>query len=318
MRRRRRSRKSMDDYSDYYEEEVPLQERRKKKPRDPNAGLSLPPAMVHLMILASVGLVLLGLVWMTAGGPVLEKTLQALVAPAGLVWMGLFTVTYFCLLNRQGFPAFLSFACWMLLTISGNSLIAAWMIGSLQNPYVDFQLESLKPLDVVAVLGGGQTTTPAGEPQISDAGDRALMAWRLLRENKTQRIICAGNSSLPLAEGELAQADALEKILLSLGVSEGKVLKIGGRNTLQEIQALDKWITQNNGGRLRLGIVTSAWHLPRAMRLAKSVGIKAEPIPADFSNTRVGQSPNLLIPSSENLHHTTLAAKEYLAGLFGR
>lgn len=316
-RRRRRSRNPMDEYADYYEDDTP-QPKRRKKQRDPESRLQLPPSLVHLLILAAVGLILLGLVWVTAGGPVLEKTLQALMAPLGLLWFGLFLVTYFCLLRKQGFPAFISFVCWMLLTIGGNGLVSALLVNSLQGQYDEFRIANAPQLDIVAVLGGGLMTTSNGEPQITDAGDRALLAWRLYQAGKVERIICTGTSGLPLAEGELTQADALEKILLSLGVPQDKIIKIGGRNTIQEIQALDKWLTENDAARLQKGIVTSAWHLPRAMRLAETVGISAEPLPADFSDTRIKASPDLLIPASANLHQVTLCIREYLAGLLGR
>ena len=106
-----------DEYSDYYEDEVRLEDRKKKRrERAENSKFHLPPTVIHLMVLASIGVLLLGLLWATAGGPVLEKTLQALAAPLGLLWLGLFAVTYFCLLNRLGFPALVSFCCWAMLT----------------------------------------------------------------------------------------------------------------------------------------------------------------------------------------------------------
>ena len=243
-RRSRRTRDGVDDYSEYYDEEVQLDGRRTKREREPSTKLQLPPWLVHLMILACVGLLLLGLLWATAGGPVLEKTLQALVAPLGLVWLGLFTVTYFCLLNKLGFPAFVSFACWIVLTVSGNAIFSGLMVSSLQGEFEAFNFGELKHLDVAVILGGGMMTTPSGDAQVTDAGDRAIMALRLLREGKADRIICTGTSGLPLADGELTQADSLEKLLLSLGVTQDKIVKIGGRNTIQEMQALDKWLSQ--------------------------------------------------------------------------
>ena len=319
-RKPRRHRDPMrDEYADYYEDEVRLEDRKKKRrEKAENSKFQLPPTAIHLMVLASIGILLLGLLWATAGGPVLEKTLQALAAPLGILWLGLFAVTYFCLLNRLGFPALVSFSCWALLTLCGNAIFSGLIIDSLQGRYDDFDVNSLQKMDVVVVLGGGQMTTPVGTSQISDAGDRLILAVQLFRLGKVDRIICTGTSGLPLADGEKTQADAGAEILISLGVPKDKILKIGGRNTIQEMQALDDWISSNEATKLRKGIITSAWHLPRAMRLAESVGIVAEPIPADFSNTQLKSSPDLLIPSSDNLHQVTFCLKEYLAKLVGR
>ncbi len=316
-KRRRPYRDPMrDEYSEYYEDEVRLEERRKK--RDNTGKFQLPFSFIHLLIIACIGLLLLGLVWATGGGVVLEKTLQALVAPIGMIWIGLFLSTYFCLLYKQAFPAAISFASWILLTVCGNAFVASSMANALQSDYNEFSLAELKPLDVILVLGGGQATTPNGTAQTTWSGDRAVLAARIFKEGKTDRIICGGTSALPLAKGQLKQNDALQQILISLGVPEDKIIKIGGRNTSQEIQAFDKWIASNNAIKLRKGIVTSAWHMQRAQRLAKTVGINAEPLPADFSKSRVGQGPDRLIPSSANLVRTTAFMREYLAGLVGR
>jgi uncharacterized SAM-binding protein YcdF (DUF218 family) len=320
MKRRNRRTRDLqrDEYAGYFDDHEGPTRERARKPRDPGDGIQMPSWVLHLGILAGIALLLLGLVRFTAGGPAMEKTLQALAAPTGLLWIGLFLVTYFCLLYRAGFPAFLAGVCWLLLTLSGNSLVAGMLANSLQGRYTDFRMDQVEPLDVIAVLGGGLRTAPSGRPQIADGGDRAMLAYRLFQAGKVQRIICTGTSGLPLSEGELAQADALEAFLLSLGVPQQQLVKIGGRNTWQEIQALDKWMTENQGTKLKTGIVTSAWHLPRAMRLAEAVGIKAEPLPADFANTRVTQSPYLLIPGSGNLDTVTRCLKEYLAALVGR
>ncbi len=49
---------------------------------------------------------------------------------------------------------------------------------------------------------------------------------------------------------------------------------------------------------LSVGILTSAWHLPRAMKLAKKYGIEATPIPSNFLTEPTHRDPNLLIPST--------------------
>ena len=144
------------------------------------------------------------------------------------------------------------------------------------------------------------------------------MAARVMLEGKADRLICSGTDPLDRQRDGMAAADSMERVLLSLNVPQEKILKIGGRNTLEEIQAFDQWLTANNAGGLRKGIVTSAWHMPRALRLAETVGVQAAAIPADFFNDRFQQSPNLLVPGVENLTGVTMLLKEHWAGWFGR
>ena len=318
-RRNRRIRdRQKDEYADYFDEESSPQPTRKSS-EDRQEKVTLPAWSLHLAIIGVVAVLLLSLIGLTAGRTTLEKTLQALLAPAGLLWMGLFLTTYFSLLNRQGFPAFLAFSCWILLSLSGNAIVASLMMDKLQEPYANFETANLQKLDVVIVLGGGLMTLPNGKPQINDAGDRAMQAYLLFKAGKVDRIICSGVSGLPLFEGqEMDPGEALESLLISMGIPQEKIITIGGRNTYEEFQAFDQWITENAATSARKGIITSAWHLPRAMRLANSVGIQAEPIPADFSGTRLRQSPALLIPSSDNMETVRRCLKEWMARLVGR
>ena len=318
-RNRRIRDRQRDEYADYFDEEASPSRPNRTSKNESQDGVTLPAWSLHLFIMGVAAALLLGLIWLTAGRFTLEKTLQALLAPAGLLWVGLFLCTYFCLLNRQGFPAFLSFLCWLLLTVSGNAIVAALMVNALQGQYSDFHPDQLEPLDVIIVLGGGLMTLPDGRPQINDAGDRAMQAFLLFQKGKVDRILCSGTSGLPLLEGkELDPGEALSQLLISMGVPEEKITIIGGRNTFGEMQAWDQWIQDNNASAQRKGIVTSAWHMPRAIRLASSVGIDAEPIPADFHGTQLQQSPTLIIPSSGNMRKVRACLKEWLAGLVGR
>ena len=318
-RNRRLRDRQRDEYADYYDEEASPSRPSRAAKKEPQDGITLPAWSLHLLVMGVVATLLLGLIGLTAGRFTLEKTLQALLAPAGLLWVGLFLCTYFCLLNRQGFPAFLSFLCWLLLTVSGNAIVAALMVNALQGQYSDYNPEQLEPLDVAIVLGGGLMTLPDGRPQINDAGDRAMQAFLLFQKGKVDRILCSGTAGLPLFEGkELDPGEALKQLLISMGVPEEKISIIGGRNTFGEMQAWDQWLQENNASAMRKGIVTSAWHMPRALRLASSVGIEAVPIPADFYDTQLQQSPTLIIPSSGNMQKVRSCMKEWLARLVGR
>lgn len=69
----------------------------------------------------------------------------------------------------------------------------------------------------------------------------------------------------------------------------------------------------------RLGLVTSAWHMHRAMRLAGNHGIPLEPLPADFRGSDVQWNTwSLIVPSGSGFFNCQTACKEILAGLVGK
>ena len=77
-------------------------------------------------------------------------------------------------------------------------------------------------------------------------------------------------------------------------------------------------------GDRRVGILTSAWHLPRAMRLAESAGVQAVPVPSNFigrgvvRNTPVGAIIRDCVPHHDALMINARAMKEYLATIVRR
>jgi len=81
------------------------------------------------------------------------------------------------------------------------------------------------------------------------------------------------------------------------------------------MQHLREWLGEQPEGH-RVGILTSAWHLPRAMRLAEARGIEATAIPSDFRSAFIVPSVNMLVPTANGLEISTIAVKEYLAPSF--
>jgi len=106
-------------------------------------------------------------------------------------------------------------------------------------------------------------------------------------------------------------------ILNDFGIPSDSIETIAGANTSQEMQEIKKWMAANPEA-TRIGILTSAWHLNRAMRLANAAGIEATPIPADFMSTYAPVSADWVIPTSENLFRSSRALREYLAALVRR
>ena len=68
----------------------------------------------------------------------------------------------------------------------------------------------------------------------------------------------------------------------------------------------------------RIGLVSSAWHPPRAQRLLGDVGETVVPIPSDFRSGFWIPSPDMLVPQAGHLETTQLIVKEILAGWVGR
>ena len=93
---------------------------------------------------------------------------------------------------------------------------------------------------------------------------------------------------------------------------------IRGKNTFEEMQNAKLFLEQQKLSDGKIGIVSSAWHLNRAGRLAQSNGLDPVLIPADFRSTFFTNGPNLVIPAAHHLGTSARCIKEHLATLVGR
>lgn len=253
------------------------------------------------------------------GITMLEKTLTSLVMPIGLVWVGLIPLTYLLLLSRQKILGFLSLGCLLAITLGGNQFVSNYFAYSLEAPFSQIDIAQIPTLDAVIVLGGGTSSTYNNRVQLGMAGDRVATAARLYHSGQVKKIICTGSQSFRASPEDLHPREEAKLILTEFGIPASAVILLEGENTSQEMNSLKSWIPEHiNSPQPRVGLITSAWHLNRALRLAKSQGLEFEPIPSNFISGPVNPSPHWVIPSGDNLATTGRIVKEYLAAIVSR
>jgi len=168
--------------------------------------------------------------------------------------------------------------------------------------------------DAIVVLGG--VISPANppeqpEPDLHEQADRIWQAARLFRRGVAPRIIVSGGSFVAARGGPPAtEAEAMRVFLLDLGVpadaitDEGKAL-----NTIENIRNVRAIV-----GSGRVALVTSAFHMPRALQLAARAGLEVGAFPTDYSGPLALRAwwDNWL-PSLGALQATTTALREIVA-----
>lgn len=206
-------------------------------------------------------------------------------------------VTGACLLRfsrRKKTGRVLALAGGAWLVVCSNVGVGTWLVRGLEARYPAqpaFTADAPLPAPLarcayVAVLGGGHSVVdgwPANQQLSDSALARIVEGVRIVRRLPDARLIVSGPPDDH--DGGPAHASLLREVAVALGVPRDRIIEITtARDTEAEAGAIGA-ITHDTP----VALVTSAWHMPRAMGLCRRQGIDALACPADY----VGRPPRL-------------------------
>lgn len=238
-----------------------------------------------------------------------------------LLWMCMPTTV--CHLLLVGVWVWLLRRChWRASAVMGVALLGLsvmslpWMANrlgaSLEGRYPPKPLSEIPQADAILLLGGGVGGIEEGVPypECFSAADRVVMAARLYHAGKARLIIPSGGGA------ELAERPLLE----TMRVPPSAILcETEARDTAENATKMLA-ILRARGCRKAL-VVTSSWHLPRAMMLFQAPDIEFIPVGCDYEATLAEQQASKApmwqkLPTQESAMRTSLYIKEYLGILF--
>ncbi|MFT3722202.1 MAG: YdcF family protein [Hyphomonadaceae bacterium] len=164
----------------------------------------------------------------------------------------------------------------------------------------------------VILLGGGVNPHPQGTgvvDDLNDAADRVRETARLARQFPAIPVLVSGGQAFENG-AHRSEAAAMADLLVELGVARDRIILESSSRTTAENAAL----TAKEIKDAPFLLVTSAFHMPRAVGTFRKAGVRVLPAPTDW---RVPEtwSP-LQFNAANNLGKWDLAVREYL-GLAG-
>lgn len=216
----------------------------------------------------------------------------------------------------------------IILYLASNHWVANGLARSLEWRYMP--MENIPEADVILVLGGG--TQPAEYPrpivEMNGAGDRTLYAAWLYHQGYADHLLLSGGRipwQSPANFDLETPAEEMAFIMKMLAVPEGAIwLEKDSRNTYENA-LFSKRVLEDQGIE-RIILVTSAMHMPRAIRLFEAQGLEVIPAPVDYrvvesdwvnlQEISIPQHILRLLPSADNLSLTTSTMKEYIGMLY--
>lgn len=193
----------------------------------------------------------------------------------------------------------------LVLLASSTGVVANLFLRPLENAYPARSIGSVAEADAVLVLGG--IMSPGKEPGLvtewSEAVERFEAGVEIVRRDKARVLLFTGDPRG--SEGSALQREAIER-----GVPRERIAVIGAvGNTADEAEQLRRYAAQH--GIKRVLLVTSAWHMPRSMRLFKRAGVEITAFPVDYRAVPSRTLPYLdWIPTATSLVKTELALRE--------
>ena len=208
----------------------------------------------------------------------------------------------------------------VVLLLSSMPVTSGYLMRTVEGQAVRLTAESMPEADAIVVLSSSRTLAP-GNPPVSEWNDpdRFFGGIELYRAGKAPVIVFTGGW-VPWRPGLEPEGRVLIRKAIELGIPDKNLLTTGKvLDTAEEARAVSDLLHARIGvsSRPKILLVTSAYHMRRAVLLFKRVGLDVIPFPVDFQVSEGGNLTILgFIPNGNSLRQTEMALREEYGYLF--
>jgi uncharacterized SAM-binding protein YcdF (DUF218 family) len=184
--------------------------------------------------------------------------------------------------------------------------VSNYLCSVLEKDYIRQSLIDVGNLDVVVVLGGGilRNDNMAADLPSQMTAARLLYAIQVFYKSGARYLLCSGKG-----EGRDTEAAIMARCAQRLGVLKQNIKSDPiSRNTMEHAREMDKSFSNKT---IRIGLVTSAYHMKRSEREFRKYFKNVIPMPSDYLYSP-SSAPFIfhLIPNTESLRRTSMALME--------
>ncbi len=244
----------------------------------------------------------------------LSKYVIFLLTPLGtsLCLFGLALVWGWCRQLRGSLGLVTLAFAW--LWVWSMPVTSSWLRGTIEYQYPAMALSEYPAAAAIVVLGGAMEppTRLNNESNLGSGADRAWHAAHLFRAGKAPLVLLSGGADPQ--QYRYSEARAMAVFMQELGVpAEAMLLEEESRNT-RENAAFTARLLKARGVEDVL-LVTSALHMPRALKLFSEQGLRVVAAPTDFDSDQGPSGLLAWLPDASALDGSGRAFKE-LVGLW--
>ncbi len=204
-----------------------------------------------------------------------------------------------------------------LLLIAGLSPLGNALILPLEERFARANLDLPPPPTGIIMLGGAEDRIVGyarGVPALNEAAERVYEAVLLAKRFPEAKIAFSGGNTAMFyaSDSEAAGAGVL---LTGLGIAPDRlILEDKARDTYENASFLKTELERRGllGPGTRWLLLTSAYHMPRAMGVFREVGLAVEPWPVDYRTRGWADLTRPFDKVSEGLRRVDIATREWV------
>lgn len=205
--------------------------------------------------------------------------------------------------------------CLTLTTLGlGLSPVANYIILPLEERFPRFEHDG-RPVDGIILLGGAieaSESSSRGSIVANEASERVLDTLQLANRYPNARILISGGGGTVFGDG-VAEAPIIAAFMQSTGIDKTRLIVEDRSRTTYENALFSRELVKPREGERWL-LVTSAWHMPRAMGVFEKMGLPVIPYPVDFRTAKGARAQRPFAFVSDGLRRLDIGTKEW-AGL---
>jgi len=227
------------------------------------------------------------------------RTIESLLYPVGFVWLCL-TALAIALWRKKARRAAAACGCLSIfLYVMGATAVPEFLIGRLERPFATATVEQAVSADVVIILGGNVNPSAHDtfEVSLNSSADRIVAGIELMRQKKAAAMIVGGGTA-QIAAKEISEGKRVENWLKTWKVAPGEIIGLPACANTHEEALRSKELMEAHHWTNAI-LVTSAFHMRRALATFGKAGVNVHPVACDFEGLPVteGEMPSLRIVS---------------------
>ena len=139
---------------------------------------------------------------------------------------------------------------------------------------------------------------------------RLIHAVRMYKEYNAKYLVCSGKG-----DGKISDAALMAQMAEAFGVPKERIrIETKSENTYENAERFNKMFVDKD---IKIGLVTSAYHMKRSETKFRKFFNNVIPLPADYLYASPAGTPAVrYIPQSQWLYNNTLVFREYVGQLW--